>query len=110
MKLAMLNCLKSNTVCIGAVCLRAFLQREKSFADYTEESVELVAFMRCNGCGKPVEKDAGMLEKMDRLKSIGVDVVHLGVCTKNNGVECDTITRIAQCLSQRGIKVVRGTH
>ena len=59
---------------------------------------------------KPVEKDAGMLEKMDRLKSIGVDVVHLGVCTKNNGVECDTITRIAQCLSQRGIKVVRGTH
>ena len=52
-----------------------------------------------------------MLEKLDRLKSEGVEAVHLGVCTQEaGGEECPTITALARLLEMRGISVVRGTH
>ena len=52
-----------------------------------------------------------MIEKLDRLKDRGVEVVHIGICTVNkDGKRCGTIERIIQMLKERGIKVVFGTH
>ena len=111
MKLAMLNCLKSNRVCTGAACLQALNERKKSFAQYKGQNIELTAFMRCNGCDIDPEGDKGIIEKMDRLQKIGTEVLHVGVCTvKKEGGECPTITKMIEMAQQRGIRVVRGTH
>lgn len=111
MKLAILNCLKSNRVCTGAACLKALSERTHSFAPYAGEEIELTAFLRCNGCGTSPREDAGIVEKLDRLQSIGTQVLHLGLCTNKKGTgECPTITQMAQMAQERGIRVVRGTH
>ena len=49
MKIAMLNCLKSNKVCTGAACLSAMNSRSRSFEPYQDTPLELVAMARCNG-------------------------------------------------------------
>lgn len=110
-KIAMLNCLKANEVCAGAACFKAFNERTRSFAAYEGEDVECMAFMRCNGCDADPATNKGVREKLDRLESIGVEIVHVGVCTrKRDGRECPTITAMIQDLENRGIRVVRGTH
>ena len=123
-RIAILACLRSGNVCTGASCLQAFSQRKASFACYGEEPLELVAFMRCNGCqlpepGAPYEartytplaQDAGLMEKVERLQKEQVDIVHVGICCQNRqGQLCPTIAEITEALQQRGMTVVRGTH
>lgn len=110
-KIAILNCLKANEVCTGASCLQAFYRRSQFFARYDGQNVELAAFMRCNGCGKDPRQDAGMQEKLERLKQEGVTAVHLGVCTKKrDGSRCPVIAEIAEQLRADGMEIVEGTH
>ena len=110
MKIAILNCLKANDVCTGEACLTALRERSGAFSAYRCRDAELAAFLRCNGCGGDPERDPGMLEKLDRLRAIGTDTLHLGVCTVLDGAECPTITKLAEMAEKRGIRVVRGTH
>ena len=111
-KIAVLTCLDACQVCTGASCFAAWNKRERGFAPYAGEESSLQAFFHCNGCGKDPETDPGMLEKLSRLESIGVDTVHTGVCTiqRETGKTCPTITKIIGILRQRGIAVVHGTH
>ncbi|MGI6544976.1 MAG: CGGC domain-containing protein [Fastidiosipilaceae bacterium] len=111
-KIAMLNCDKANAVCTGASCMAAFLERKASFSVYKNQQAQLVAFMRCNGCDSEPTTDAGIVEKVERLKAIGTQIVHIGVCTvrPDTGRECPTISKIAEMIEERGIAVVRGTH
>lgn len=109
-RIAILNCQEANDVCTGEACLAAFRQRTGAFARWAGEEAELTAFLRCNGCAKPPESDPGLREKLDRLQALGVDTLHLGVCTVQNGSECPRITRIAHMAEERGMQVVRGTH
>lgn len=110
-KIAMLNCLKANEICTGASCFRAFLRKEKSFERYRNEETELAAFFRCNGCGRDPLTDAGIQEKLQRLQEEHIEVVHVGVCTKDRaGKRCETIQKIVEQLESRGISVVDGTH
>lgn len=44
------------------------------------KDVDLRAFLRCSNCGKTPQEDPGMTEKLERLVSSGVEVVHIGVC------------------------------
>lgn len=108
MKIAMLNCLRANECCTGAACLRAMNSRTRHFAGYAGTELELTAMARCNGCGAGL--DRGFVEKLDRIVSEGTQVVHLGVCTGSDGRECGTISRAAEYLELRGVKIVRGTH
>ena len=113
MKIAMLNCLKANDVCAGASCLRAFNTRSRHFKPYGETPLELTAFARCSGCEAGI--DEGFKEKLERIVSEGTEVCHLGVCTQlrsENGEsrECQTITKAAEYLEERGVRIVRGTH
>lgn len=109
--IAMLTCLNANAVCTGASCLKAFYHRTGPFAIYQTEELYLDAFMKCNGCGNPPNIDDGMLEKIERLKQLGTQIVHVGICArKKDGTECPSMTEIVQMLEQNGIKIVKGTH
>ena len=84
MKIAMLNCLKSNSVCTGAACLAAMNRRIRSFERYADTPLELVAMARCSGCGNDID-EPGFREKLDRIVSEGSQVCHLGLCTVRDG-------------------------
>ena len=110
MKIAFLNCLKANEVCTGASCLRAFNDRSRHSEVYGDTPLTLVAMARCNGC--EAEIDEGFREKLDRIVSEGAEACHLGVCTVRSDTkkECPVITRAADYLEERGVRIVRGTH
>lgn len=116
-KIAILTCLRACSVCTGAGCLDACQARSDAFARYAGEDLQLAAFFHCNGCDAPPADihgaDPGMEEKLDRLVRIGVEVVHLGVCTRSCAPphpRCPVIERICRTLDQRGISIVDGTH
>ncbi|MDE7221292.1 MAG: CGGC domain-containing protein [Oscillospiraceae bacterium] len=111
--IAILTCLNACGVCTGASCLRAWNRRERGFAPYAGEDASLEAFFHCGGCGTDPETDDGMLEKLDRLQSIGVDTVHTGICAvkdRETGELCPAIAKIQEMLRSRGIKTIVGTH
>ena len=122
MKIAMLTCLNSNTVCTGAACLRAFNERIRSFSRYKgRNDIELAAFMKCNGCetsGIPEEGriyaadrlENGIQEKILRLSQEGIEAVHLGLCTKKKETMCPVIEKISEEIEKNGIQVIFGTH
>lgn len=112
-KIAILNCRNAICVCAGASCLHALNSRTGKFGRYEGEEVELCAFWYCNGCDMP-DDDAGLREKIDRVKSFGIESMHLGVCTrlsaKEGGGECPVITKIADEFEKEGVEIIRGTH
>ncbi len=109
-KIAMMNCLKANQVCAGVACLDALRERRAGFACYAGEDVDLRAFLRCSNCGKTPQEDPGMTEKLERLVSSGVEVVHIGVCAQPKGIRCQTMERYAAWLEEHRIRVVWKTH
>ena len=109
MTIAVMNCLKSNSVCTGAACLKAMNERIRSFEQYKDVPLELVAFGRCSGCENGIN-EAGFKEKLDRIVSEGAEVCHYGVCTVKEGKECPIMTDAANYLEEHGVKVFRGTH
>ena len=112
-KIALLTCLKACQICTGASCLTAWNSRTRNFAQYAGQDVELAAFMHCNGCGKLPATDPGMQEKLERLTQIGVERVHLGICTRTEQADhsrCPIIQKIVDQLEAQGIEVVEGTH
>lgn len=111
-KLAILRCLNTSLSCTGSGCLKAFHNKEKAFACY-EEDVVLTAFLNCNGCESDPAQDEGMLKKLDRLQSMGVEIVHTSGCTikdREHQTYCPNIEKIAEMLRERGIRTVHGTH
>lgn len=111
--IAVLTCLDACKVCTGAGCLDAWNRRQRGFASYAGEDVQLDAFFHCNGCNSNPSTDPGILEKLDRLQDMGIHTVHTGVCTCKppNRVEyCPNIQQIISLLHARGIHVVHGTH
>ena len=104
--LAMLCCLDANDVCTGAGCLRALRERRGGFACYEGQETELLAFLRCSHCSTPLEEDAGMQEKLERLVSIGTQAVHIGVCAQPKGEKCPYMAANAKWLEDHGIQVI----
>jgi len=109
-KIAMMNCLKSNEVCTGAACLKAFYERRAGFARYDGQDLQLTAFLRCSSCGQKPEDGKGMTEKLERLLKEGTETVHIGVCAQMNQTRCETMQLYADWLESRGIEIVWQTH
>jgi hypothetical protein len=110
-KIAILACLKANDVCAGVSCLQAFYGRKASFAPYQGEELILCAFLRCSQCNQDPLSDKGMIEKLHRILSCGVEVVHIGVCAKKrDGTPCTFMAQAADFLSDQGVGIVWGTH
>ncbi len=115
-KIAILRCLKTSASCAGAKCLRVMYDREKNFAQYGEEELRLMAMWTCNGCeGSMLENQEGIAKKINRMKELQLDVLHLSSCTRKKDASgekhlCPTIKAIADELAASGIKIVQGTH
>lgn len=50
-RIIILTCEKAGRVCTGAGCFDAFYNRTKQFERYEKEDAQILAFMKCNGCG-----------------------------------------------------------
>ena len=115
-RIVILRCLKSNDVCTGAGCMRAFNTKSGAFARYGEEPLELEAYWSCNGCGDCHFKyQEGIEEKLERIIGLQPDAVHVGVCVKQrteygDEVTCKTIAEICERLQAMGLTIVEGTH
>jgi predicted metal-binding protein len=107
MKIAILHCRKSMDVCTGAACFKAYNHDLASFAQYAGDRPELAAFFDCGGCGIDRAQNAGVLEKLERLKSEGVEKVHVGVCV---GHKCPEREEILALLDRYGLPYEFGTH
>ncbi len=115
-KVAILRCLKTSASCAGAGCLRALNEHDKAFAQYGDEELRLMAMWTCNGCGaSKLENQEGIRKKIERMKALELDALHISHCTHKKDVEgvkhlCPTIKEIIDELAASGIKIVDGTH
>lgn len=112
-KIAIIRCLDSSLRCTGSGCMSAWNQRDKAFSRYAGQDISLEAFLNCNGCDCDPAQDEAMIRKLDRLKKMGVEVVHTGGCTikdKEHNHYCPNMEKIVAMLHDRGIQTVPGTH
>lgn len=115
-RIAILRCLRSNDVCTGAGCLQAFNKKQGAFALYGDEPLELEAYWSCNGCGDcHLEHQEGIEEKLERIISLELDAVHVGMCAKYRSdkgeqMTCQKILDICERLHEAGVEIVEGTH
>ena len=115
-RIVILRCLRSNNVCTGAACLKAFNKKTGAFARYGEEPLELEAYWSCNGCGDCHFKyQEGIEEKLERIISLKPDAVHVGACVKQHTQDgqvdtCKTIVEISERLKAARLTIVEGTH
>lgn len=107
-KIGTLTCLHSNNVCARVGCLKAFQNRSDFFDGYSPDTL-LGAMMTCNGCKsanpKEPDVDEGILEKIDRLVSEEIKVMHVGACRLDREKkECPRIAKICEMIESRGIQ------
>lgn len=111
-RVAILRCLKSSARCVAFHCVEAW----KNSKTYGEEPVEVTCVWTCNGCGECTlpDPDGSLLRnKVERMKLLELDALHLSGCTskpKEQGekVLCPTIAAIAEEIEKEGIKIVKG--
>lgn len=73
--------------------------------------MRLCAFLRCSQCGVNPQDDPGMMEKLERIVSCGVETAHIGICAlKRDGTVCPHMAKAATWLEERSIQVIWGTH
>lgn len=113
-RIGILHCLEATKVCAGCGCLNAFNQKKGSFTEYAKEDI-LAAYFTCNGCknqnSTSPKEDKGMIEKVERLQTEGIDVVHVGVCCENaDGSFCERIVEIVEMIKLKGIQIKNRTH
>jgi predicted metal-binding protein len=86
-------------------------ERTGSFDRYKDEDIELTAFFHCNGCDITPDADRDLMEKLERVISMGTEAVHVGVCAyKDDVVMCDTVKRICDTLTEGRVDIIDGTH
>ncbi len=76
MKVGIIRCQEHSNQCAGYHCFPALQNRTGQFKDY--ETVELVGFDTCGGCGR--NKADKIVARAQRLKEKGAEVIHLGNC------------------------------
>lgn len=115
-KIAVLRCLRVSASCSGSGCLRAMYEKTGTYTRYADEDVQMAAFWTCNGCGEnALPNQEGVRKKIERMKKIPVDVLHISNCAMPKNAEgtrvmCPVIAEIAQELQAAGIEIVEGTH
>lgn len=113
-KAVILRCLKLSAGCTGAGCFNVLNDKSEMLARYGEEGAQIAACFTCNGCGDIIIGDKEELQKkVERIKTLAPDYVHLANCTKKkeaNGDKhlCPVIKKIAAEFMASGIEVVEG--
>lgn len=111
-RIVILTCPKAEDACTGGACFEALNRRAKAFSRYKGEEVEVLAFMKCSGCGHFPENDKELAEKMRYVLDRKPDAVHIGGCCYDGmeGKLCKEITALQEIFESHGIPVIRGTH
>lgn len=106
MKLAIGICKKVNGKCSTMGCFRAYNNKDKHFSQYKDTDTILMGFFTCDICTKNSKENITKIS--ERLKSEGVEKVHLGACA----VKCkaDILEDIKKVFISIGIDVIEGTH
>ncbi len=76
MKIGIIRCEEHSNDCAGYSCFPAIRNRTGQFEGY--DSVELVGFDNCGGCGR--NKADKIVARALRLKEKGAEAIHLGNC------------------------------
>ena len=71
---------ETSKTCVGKGCLNAFYQKIDSFEKYQNGSLELVAF--CDDGGVSDDPIENILNRIEKFKKIGVDIVHVSTCIR----------------------------
>lgn len=103
MKLAIIRCEETAKTCAGWNCFPSMRDKTGEFEGY--DSIELVGFDTCGGCGKG--KADNIVAKAKELQKHGAEVIHLGNCL---GAGCPWRTKYAKTLRKEGLNIVERTH
>jgi predicted metal-binding protein len=76
MKIGIIRCDENSARCAGWNCFPAMINKTGEFSQY--ETIELVGFDTCGGCGHG--KADKIVKQAKRLKEHGAEVIHLGNC------------------------------
>ena len=75
-KIGIIRCEEHSNSCAGFSCFPALRDKTGAFAVY--ESVELVGFDTCGGCGRG--KSDKIVARAQRLKEKGAEAIHITSC------------------------------
>ena len=107
MNIAIMVCHKVTFECAGAICFKAFNNKDKAFQIYkNKEYINLCGFFHCGGCKSNLNNE-NLDYKINQLKNINVTKVHMAKCIE---VECYRYNEIKEFLEEKGFEVIQGTH
>lgn len=106
-KIAVMHCRKIGRDCTGSGCFSAFYENRGTFAPYKDEDVRICAFFDCSGCDADKQSDPDFLKKMNRLKDLDIQCLHLATCCTKH---CQQLPQIRQQLTDMGIPFAEGSH
>jgi len=102
-KIGVLVCKNVSDKCSGAGCFKAFNQKSDAFELHDEE-IELGSFTHCSGCDEEAEELLN--SKIERMKIIGIETVHLSTCIRGR---CHKYEEFAEKFAQ-DFDVIGYTH
>ena len=76
MKIGIIRCQEHSDACAGYHCFPAMQEKSGKFESY--DTIELVGFDTCGGCGR--NKADKIIDRAKRLRDRGAEVIHLGNC------------------------------
>lgn len=104
MKIGIIRCGEHSADCAGWHCFPALANKTGEFTRY--DTVELVGFDTCGGCGRG--KADKIVKQAERLKEKGAEAIHLGNCLVGG---CPSKDMFIKELKQRvTIPIVENTH
>jgi predicted metal-binding protein len=104
MKIGIIRCHENSERCAGWNCFPAMMNKTGEFSQY--ETIELVGFDTCDGCGHG--KANKIIKQAKRLKEHGAEVIHLGNCMVGDCPSKDIY--IKELKTKVKIPIVEKTH
>ena len=103
-RIGIIRCQEHSNSCAGFNCFPALRDKTGQFERY--DTVEVVGFDTCGGCGRG--KADKILARALKLKEKGAEVIHLGNCLVG---ACPSKQLYAEVLTQEtGLPIVEKTH
>jgi predicted metal-binding protein len=104
MKIGIIRCEENSARCAGWNCFPAMANKSGEFSQY--ETIELVGFDTCGGCGHG--KADKIVKQAKRLKEHGAEVIHLGNCLASDCPSKDIYIKALR--KSLKIPIVEKTH
>ena len=104
MKIGIIRCQEQSLNCAGWSCFPAMRNKTGGFEGY--ETIELVGFETCGGCGRG--KADKIVAKAKRLQEHGAETIYLGNCLVSS---CPTKDLYVEALKEQvGVPIIEKTH